>query len=347
MTTLLSRGNHKVHNKLTEITGRRLKRFRATALITVVFCANMSFAQANDDSLSLHLQRGGNDLRSEKYEEATVSFQKALDIDSLNLNALRNLGFLLALAGDHKSAIKLWERADNYGVADADVYSNLGLSYAKLGQTEKALNNYSFAMELDQENVGYMRDFATTALNAGLFEPAHIAMEEAIKLAPEDPEINYLLGNCHAGVGESVKAQLDYRKAIELGFDIPELRFNYGMMLESAGDLLGAEEQLGFASNRAPENLDYRQRLGVFYMKTGVYTQSVKNFHENLERDSTYINSRIGLAIAFANLGNMDSAYAQLAWVKKSEPARASEMMNLIKKAEDNHKRSDSSQSGN
>ncbi len=312
-----------------------------TAFVIVVFAVNLSFAQASNDSLNLHLQRGGNDLRNENYEKAVISFQRALEIDSLNLNALRNLGFILALGGDHNNAIKLWERAERHGVADADVYSNLGVSYGELGQTEKSLDYFRFALELEQDNVEYMRNFATAALNAGIFEPAHIVMEAAIKLAPEDPEINYLLGNCHAGVGESVKAQRDYLKAIKLGYDKPELRFNYGMMLEAAGDMLGAEEQLGFASNRAPENLDYRQRLGVFYMKTGVYTQSVKKFHENLKRDSTYINSRIGLAIAFANLGNMDSAYAQLAWVKASQPERAGEMSNLIQQAVDSRKARD------
>lgn len=322
-------------------------RLTVKTLFMLILVVSQGFAEARNDSLNMHLQRGGNDLRNENYEAAVTSFESALGIDSLNLNALRNLGFILALRGDHKKAIRLWERADRHGIANADVYNNLGVSYGTLGQIEKALNNYSFAMELEQDNVEYMKNFATTALNAGLFEPAHLAMEEAVKLAPDNPEINYLLGNCHAGVGESVKAQRNYLKAIDLGYDNPELRFNYGMMLEAAGDMLGAEEQLGFASNRAPENLDYRQRLGVFYMKTGVYTQSVKNFHENLERDSTYINSRIGLAIAFANLGQMDSAYAQLAWVKKSEPSRAGEMMNLIKKAEDNRKRSDSSRSGN
>lgn len=336
-----------MHNKITKSNRINSIRLAFNTLVIVLFSLSLSFADTRNDSLTLHLQRGGNDLRNENYEDAVISFQRALDIDSLNLNALRNLGFILALGGDNENAIQLWERADRHGIADADVYNNLGISCGKLGQTDKALNYYSFAIELDQDNVEYMRNFATTALNAGIFEPAHIAMEAAVKLAPDDPEINYLLGNCHSGIGESVKAQRDYRKAIELGYDNPELRFNYGMMLEAAGDMLGAEEQLGLASNGAPENLDYRQRLAVFYVKTGVYEQSVKKFQENLEHDSTYVNSRIGLAVAFANLGQMDSAYAQLAWVKKSQPARAGEMMNLIKKAEDNRKKSDSSRSAN
>lgn len=329
----MTRGNHKLYNKLTRTIKIGSRRLLITAFVMVIFSVNLSFAQATNDSLNLHLQRGGNDLRNENYEEAVISFQRALDIDSLNLNALRNLGFILALGGDHKNAIKLWERAERHGVADANVYSNLGVSYSKLGQTEKALDNYRFAIELDQENITYMKNFASTALNAGIFEPAHIVMEAAVKLAPEDPEVNYLLGNCHAGVGESVKAQRNYRKAIELGYDNPELRFNYGLMLEAAGDMLGAEEQLGFASGRAPDNLDYRQRLAVFYMKTGVYTQSVKLFHRNIARDSTYTNSRIGLSVAFANLDQMDSAYAQLAWIKKAQPERAGEMANLIQQA--------------
>ena len=334
-----------MYNKLTRPIIICPRRLSITALVLALIAVNLSFAQVTNDSLNLHLQRGGNDLKNENFSDAIISYQRALDIDSLNLNALRNLGFILAIGGDHKNAIKLWERADRHGVADADVYSNLGVSYSKLGETEKSLDNYRFAIELDQENVGYMRDFATTALNAGIFEPAHIAMEAAIKLAPEDPEINYLLGNCHAGVGESVKAQRNYRKAIELGYDNPELRFNYGMMLEAAGDMLGAEEQLGFASGRAPDNLDYRQRLAVFYMKTEVYTQSVKLFRKNIERDSTYINSRIGLSVAFANLDQMDSAYAQLAWVKKSLPERAGEMANLIQQAVDRRKARDTAKS--
>ncbi|MFQ5606804.1 MAG: tetratricopeptide repeat protein [Candidatus Zixiibacteriota bacterium] len=337
---------HKWRNKLEWRTrGPRIPLLFAFLILTLG-STNLAWGQAQNDSLEYFLKRGGNELRSEKYAEAIISYQRALDIDSLNLNALRNLGFTLALGGGHKNAIALWERADRQGIADADIYNNLGVSYGALENAEKSIENFRRALALDQENLEYMRSFGVATLNAGRFEEAHIALEAAVKLAPEDGQINYLLGNSHSGIGKAVKAQRDYRKAIELGYDDAELRLNYGLILDEAGDLWGAEEQLGKAVGMEPDNLDYRQRLAVFYMKTLAYKQAVKLFRENLERDSAFVNSRIGLGAAYSHQGLMDSAYAQLAWVKNAFPNRAGEMMNLIKKAEDVRQQSDSSRSG-
>jgi tetratricopeptide (TPR) repeat protein len=63
-----------------------------------------------------------------------------------------DLGNKCARAGLWKEAIFRWERALQDTEEKAIIYNNLGIAYEKLGEKEKALEQYKKSLSLDPDN---------------------------------------------------------------------------------------------------------------------------------------------------------------------------------------------------
>lgn len=293
-------------------------------------------------AISQRLQRGGKLLADKDFLEAEKEFLVALEMDPDNLNALRNLGVLLTFKQDYLQAADYLQRAIKTKTADAPTYYDLAVVYGKMNDTTKSLANYREAIVRDSANTEYRRNFGASLLNALRYSEAVEVLSESISLDPTDGEAYYYLGNSYAGLANAPEAIKSFQKSLEFGFDHAELRYHLGMILENIGDVWGAEEHLGIASGMAPGNLEIRQHLGVFFVRTSVYDQAVRMFKENLSRDSNFVSSRIGLGAAYAYQGHLDSALAELKRVRKSNPEKGQTMSEMIKTASDYRKQLDS-----
>jgi hypothetical protein len=76
------------------------------------------------------------------FNDAKRDFEQAVQLDSNNIEALNNLGYVYGRLGDYNSAepilIKVIDQAPTRKVA----YGNLGLVQAKLGKTQEAANHF-------------------------------------------------------------------------------------------------------------------------------------------------------------------------------------------------------------
>ena len=92
------------------------------------------------------------------YDTVLALYQRALDIDSDDIEANFNLGSLyLQFNRENEAALTAFEKciAQNDGSEDGDLfrvqfaksYYNIGLLYDKLGNTEQASKNYGLAIE--------------------------------------------------------------------------------------------------------------------------------------------------------------------------------------------------------
>lgn len=292
-----------------------------------------STANAQHDSLKIYLTRAGGALQQGNHQYAKESFEQALRFDSMNVNALKGLGTIASANGYHNNALAFFKRAASTGAEDSHIYHNLGVTYEILQQPESSFVAHKKAVELAPDNFVYMRDFGVALMNASRFSNAIVTLQKALKINPTDGETKYLIGNCYAALPDPQSAIKSFNEAIDLGYDNGTLRYHLGMACEIIGDKLSAEEHLGFAVGKSPDSLEYRQRLGVFYLQEGIPDQARNFFRDNLTRDSTFINSRIGLGVAYAYLGQMDSAYAELAKVKRISAERAQVMTGMIDRA--------------
>ena len=112
---------------------------------TVVDSGHESTVDRSDAKSSKELNAAGLRLlsaRQSDFSEAKRTFEKAVQLDSTNIEALNNLGYVYSRIGDYRAAeaalLKVLAVAPTRRVA----HGNLGYVEAKLGKTQEAVNHY-------------------------------------------------------------------------------------------------------------------------------------------------------------------------------------------------------------
>ena len=70
-------------------------------------------------------------------EEATIAFQRALELDPSAAHVYNNLGYLYYKKGDLNHAVEMYQRAIQRGADTSSAYSNLANAYLSLEATRR------------------------------------------------------------------------------------------------------------------------------------------------------------------------------------------------------------------
>jgi tetratricopeptide (TPR) repeat protein len=314
-------------------SNRACKFFASAALALCLVFMTGTAVRAQKDSLTMYLTRGGGALQSGNYQFARESYEAALRIDSLNVSALKAMGTIASAVGYQNRAVAFYKKALATGVEDEHLLHNLAITYEVLKQYDSSFAYYAQSLSLAPENFEFVRNYGSALMKASRFSNAIVVLQKALSIDPTNGEIHYMTGNCYAALPDPKSAIKSYEQAMEFGYDTGKLRYHLGSNYVAVGEKLLAEEHLGFAVGKSPDSLQFRQTLAAFYLEAGVADQARNFFRENLNRDSTFLNSRIGLGVAFALLGQMDSAYIELANVKRVSPEGGQAMSEMIDRA--------------
>ena len=158
---------------------------------------------------------------------------------------------------DYHGAIHLVEELVEEGRAFADAHHLLGLSYYLIGQTERALDAFDLAVELNPRYVeahvhrgvvlaeigrdDEAGEAFVAARESGGGERGGVPVHHAAKLA----NLHAALGDAYALAGATDRAIEQYRAALQLGPEFHDLRYKLGRYLLDAGRSLEAREELG------------------------------------------------------------------------------------------------------
>ncbi len=132
--------------------------------------------------------------------------------------AYQNLGAAIAARGDHPLAIKNYSRALELNPASCEALYNRGNSFQALGETARALDDYSHAIELRADYAAY-NNRGNLHAERGEFQQAIGDFTQAIALRPADTDV--LINRAHAllELGRNREAIEDYSKAIASRLD--------------------------------------------------------------------------------------------------------------------------------
>jgi tetratricopeptide (TPR) repeat protein len=108
-----------------------------------------------------------------------------------------NLGATLALAGEARAALEWLTKAERLQPRHAGIQVNLGNAYALDGKPEEALEAFSSALHLGEHEALAHYNMALVLLELNDRERAMQALQDAEKLAPDDPEILNNVGCLH------------------------------------------------------------------------------------------------------------------------------------------------------
>lgn len=157
------------------------------------------------------LREGRGDERG-----ALKAYQKAVEAEPNNPNALGKLGNAWGSRGEAQKAIACFERELELAPDRAMAYYNLGLSCRIDGQYERAIDAYRRAIELKPTYADAYNNLGNIYLSQGRYHEAIELYQRALRYHPSDALFHYNLGACYELVGEQKKAKAELAQARKL-----------------------------------------------------------------------------------------------------------------------------------
>ena len=159
-----------------------------------------------------------------KGDAALDYYGKAIAISPVP-QALSNMGALYHERGDFARAVDAYRRAIEQRPNAAATHRNLGDSLLRLGRTSEAQAAYRRAADLAEAaravNPADALNLASLAVylqKAGDGATAARRLDEALRRAPNDPQVQYRAAQMHALAGRSDTALAALGRALELGY---------------------------------------------------------------------------------------------------------------------------------
>ena len=182
---------------------------------------------------------------------------------------------------DYYGAVHLLEELLAQGRRFADAHQLLGLTFALLGQRERALQEFERALEINPRYVEahlhrgvVLNELGRSEEAAEAFRAAGTADHAADGGFPR--AVAGRLANQHAALGDAYaeagalhEAIDQYRRAIGLGPGFPDLRYRLARLLLEAGRPLEAREELETILRGHPDFADAIALLGLAHYLGG------------------------------------------------------------------------------
>ena len=163
-----------------------------------------------------------------KLDDAAKKFQRAIDLDPKNANALNNLSVVFIRQGKLNDVITTVKKGLKLKPDEAALYYNWGIALSQQDHHKEALEKMEAGFEihdhdlsedpsLRQDYVGMHQWWVWSLLKVGRYSDAIDRCKWALELNPEDERLNVYMGVALQKVGKVEEAVKDLEKAIELG----------------------------------------------------------------------------------------------------------------------------------
>lgn len=279
---------------------------------------------ANEESSpEIHNNLGRIYLREGSPKKALQEFEKALELDSNNADALLNIAAIHQGEGKVEVAEHFVQRALAVDPSSIGALAQLAEIQRDQGELDEAIRLFAAALEIDDSHPFVWMGAGDVLQRAGRYEEAVQAFQTVLALDPDSFKARYNLGVTYSNMRREEEALAIYAEALELAPKHPEApaaRNNLGAMLLARGEKDAALEHFEAARKAAPFNLESRYNAAILYLEKGRSEDAIVLLEEaaKLEPNHEQVNLRLGLAYLDAQRG--PDAYRSLLLVRRLHP---------------------------
>jgi tetratricopeptide (TPR) repeat protein len=242
-----------------------------------------------------------------------------------NAQSSENLDALLAQAVDMQQAGDLLGAVEAYRVIlqtvpdRADVRSNLGAAYVKLGRLEDGLREYREAIRLDEANPTYHFNYGLALYKSGQHEAAATELQRVTELDASNRGAVLLLGDCLLQLGRDadVIALLSPRDA-DFSSDLA-YAYILGMALVRRGEMERGQVLIDRIF-KAGESAEGHLLMGMAHLNTRDYKSAVAELARANELNPKLpkVHSLYGRALLAS--GDQEAANRQFGLALEADP---------------------------
>ena len=191
----------------------------------------------------ISLDEGMKLLETEDHEGALKVFEKLLS-GGESAEVYYNIGYVKTAQGQYPEAIEAFRKATQLDRLFAKAYEAMGRAYKELGQPEKAEENLNKAaeiylssekedqaeeilneiLEVNPDTINVYNTMGVLYRRKGDYPTALKHYEKALKIHPEEPNINYNIGRIHVEMKNLDEAKSYFNRALALDPGFKEAR---------------------------------------------------------------------------------------------------------------------------
>ena len=170
----------------------------------------------------IYYELGRADVARANAGGALAHFKNAARTDRLFLPAALALGDAHELTGDHREAVRVWERAAEVNSA-LPLLARLERAYRQEGRPSRIIALYRTAAERAPDDLALAVALGRVFFELEMLDEAADQFEKVEVRVPGSPVVHALLGAVFERRGQTQEAFEEYRRALQLGhaFDWP------------------------------------------------------------------------------------------------------------------------------
>ena len=218
----------------------------------------------------------------------SATSDQAAQMETLSNQALLN-GIDKYTKQDYKGAAQEFRRAFNlspYSDYSVQAAKYLSMSYQKLGDAGKAIDIY----------------------------------EQAVKLHPDNDELQTDLGNLYFAEGRTGEAITAYETAVRI-YDDANNRFSLGQGYLKAGRYSDAENQFNKVIRMDPSSANGYFGLGQTYGAQKKYPEAIKEFERSIQKKEDFYAAYAEMGYTYADAGELDKAREMRDYLEVKDPS--------------------------
>ena len=230
-------------------------------------------------------------------QKTILELKKVIQLEPDNTEANYKLGRLLLSQGQSDEAVSTIEKARTEQRSFVPYLTLLGDAYLKQNNADKAAENYSLALEAQNENTDAMLGLARVAQLRGDANAALRDLSRVKERAANSPELLYKLGVAALGLAAYDEAQSALEQALRLKPDEPASLIALGATLLKKADLFAAEQIFRRAINLQPDNAQGQLYLGYVLYKQKKFNEARTYLEKTIKADSNVPEASYYLAL--------------------------------------------------
>lgn len=248
---------------------------------------------------------GDTFIKQNKYEEAKQAYIKSIRLDpnEIVIKVLMQLldqtethayvyndfGNTLFDLKKYSAATEAFKGAINLEPNNAYSYNRLATTFKEMKEYGRAIKNFEESIELGVNTVCIHNELGCALLYKDITDNnfhkssgAKVEFKKIIKLEPNNANFYSNLGDCYTKFmyghlsWADVKAEQNYRKAIELGLNTPQIHNNLGSVLTYLGKYPEAKQEFETAINLDPNDAYAYLGLQEAFFGLANYDESAK-----------------------------------------------------------------------
>lgn len=252
-------------------------------------------------------------LKSKDSARANKSLQTVIDAEPANFTtyngriARLELASLLILEKEYERAgttldvmLKLFPKDPQTN------YIGGMLAFAQ-GQYDLAEERLLKVLQVAPDHPQTMLLYGTVSFQRKNFEQAAEYLARYVDVMPDNLGARKLLGRAHMMLGQSNKASLVLKPALDTSDDV-ELLTLVGLNDMRGGDLGSGIANLEKAANSAPENIALRKELALAYIKSGEAELAIEELQKVLQKTDEKTSTQSLLILAHLKAGQPEDA---------------------------------------